>query len=105
MRAITGLIFILNFAAWIVFDIICWQLTGETFGWIVLFGTFTFIMAWALSGEAIIAPLDYIMQPDWGIFTLKFKWANSAGFLSMGILSLLCILFDWLNLRAFLGFS
>ena len=105
MRIITGLIFTLNFSAWITFDILCWQLTGVTLGLIVLLGLLTFLISWTLSREAIIAPLKYIMQPDWDIFFLKFKWANSAGFLSMGILSLLCLLFDWLNLRTFLGFS
>lgn len=105
MRVITGLIFILNFSAWIAFDILCWQLTGVTLGLIVLVGFFIFLISWFLSREAIIAPLDYIMQPDWDIFVLKFKWANSAGFLFMGILSLLSILFDWLDLRAFLGFN
>jgi len=104
MRVITGLIFILNFSAWIAFDILCWQLTGVTLGLIVLVG-FSFFNLLVLSREAIIAPLDYIMQPDWDIFVLKFKWANSAGFLFMGILSLLSILFDWLDLRAFLGFN
>lgn len=105
MRVITGLIFILNFSAWIAFDILCWQLTGVTLGLIVLVGFFIFLISWFLSREAIIAPLDYIMQPDWDIFVLKFKWTNSAGFLFMGILSLLSILFDWLDLRAFLGFN
>jgi len=83
MRIITGLIFILNFTAWITFDILCWQLTGVTLGLIVLLGLLTFLISWTLSHESIIAPLEYIMQPDLDIFFKiqmgKFGWISVNG--------------------------
>jgi len=71
MRIITGFLFLLNVAFWVGFDAICWFFTGGTFGWTVLIGLIIFLIAWGISIEATIAPLDYFMQSEWGIFTKK----------------------------------
>lgn len=102
MRIITGFIFLLNLVAWIALDVICWMFTGGTLGFVVLIGIITFLIAWGLSGEAVIAPFDYLAQPEWSIFSIKLKWANSAGGIVMLIFALICIMMNWLELRNFL---
>jgi hypothetical protein len=102
MRLITGFLFLLNLAIWIAFDVICWSLTGVTLGLVVLIGIVGFLIAWGLSGEAVIVPFDYLAQPEWNIFTIKLKWANSTGGVVMLIFALICIVMDWLELRSFL---
>lgn len=102
MRLITGFLFLLNLLIWIAFDVICWYLTGVTMGLIVLIGIIGFLIAWGLSGEAVIAPFDYLAQPEWDIFKIKLKWSNTVCFTVMGIFGLICIVMDWLDLRTFL---
>jgi hypothetical protein len=103
MRIITGFLFLLNVAFWVGFDAICWFFTGGTFGWTVLIGLIIFLIAWGISIEATIAPLDYFMQSEWGIFTKKIKWANSTSLIGMGIFTFICIIFDLLQMREFLN--
>lgn len=102
MRFITGFLFLLNLAAWITLDVICWQLTGVTLGLVILIGIIGFLIAWGLSGEAVIAPFDYLAQPEWDIFIIKLKWSNSVCCTVMVIFTLICIVMDWLDLRTFL---
>lgn len=102
MRIITGLIFLLNLTAWIVFDVVCWTYTGGTLGWIVLIGIITFLIAWGLSGEAVIAPFDYLAQPEWDIFVRKFKWSNNSCLIAMTFFAIVCIAMNWLQLRELL---
>ena len=102
MRIITGTLFILNLTSWIVFDIICWIYTGGTLGWVVLIGILTFLISWGISGEAVIAPLDYLAQPEWDIFVKKIKWSNNFCVISMAIFALICIAMNWLEFREFL---
>ena len=103
MRLITGFLFLLNLAAWIALDIICWSLTGLALGLVVLIGIMTFLTAWGLSGEAVIAPLDYLAQPEWDIFAKKIKWSNYSCLIVMTIFAFVCIALDWLQLREFLN--
>ena len=98
MRIITGFLFLLNLAAWIALDVICWMLTGGTLGSVVLIGIITFLIAWGLSGESVIAPLDYLAQPEWDIFVKKIKWSNNYCFISMLIFALVCFAMNWLQL-------
>ncbi len=105
MRIITGLLFIINLIAWIAFDVFCWIHTGGTLGWVVLIGIVAFLISWGLSGEAVVAPLDYFLQPEWDIFVIKIKWANSISLITMFIFVMLCIMLDWLGLREFLNLN
>lgn len=105
MRLITGFLFLLNLAAWITFDVICWSFTGVTLGLVVLIGIVGFLIAWGLSGEAVIAPFDYLAQPEWNIFMTKLKWANSACGIIMSIFMILCLFMNWLELREFLNIN
>lgn len=105
MRLITGFLFLLNVAAWITLDVICWSLTGVTLGLVVLIGIMTFLIAWGLSGEAVIAPFDYFAQPEWSIFTIKLKWANSACGIVMFIFTMLFIFMNWFGLREFFNIN
>lgn len=101
MRVITGILFFLNLAAWIFFDIVCWIMTGVTLGLIVLIGIISFLIAWGLSEEAVIAPFDYLAQPSWDVFVKKIKWSNYTCVIVMSIFALVFIVFDWFNLRDF----
>ncbi|MEI7504424.1 MAG: hypothetical protein WCJ61_14185 [Paludibacter sp.] len=103
MRLITGFLFILNLSAWILFDILCWYLTGVTLGLVVNVGIIAFLIAWGLSGEAVIAPLDYLALPEWDIFVKKIKLSNGIFITAITLSILLCIVMDWLHLREFLN--
>lgn len=103
MRIITGFLFILNLAIWVVMSVVCWNLTGSTLGVPVTFGVIAFLIAWAISGEATLAPMDYLMQPEWDVFVTKFKWANQIGVYCAVAILVICIIFGWLNVRDFLG--
>lgn len=103
MRIITGLLFLLNLTAWIAFEVICWTYTGGTLGWVVLIGIIAFLIAWGLSGEAVIAPFDYLAQPEWDVFVTKIKWSNNFCLIAMTIFALVCITMNWLQLREFLN--
>jgi len=95
----------LNILVWILFDVFCWYATGITLGLVVLIGIISFLVAWGLSGEAVIAPLDYLAQPSWDIFLKKIKWSNYTCIIVMSIFAFICILMDWLQLREFLNIS
>ena len=105
MQIIAGLIFIINLIAWITFDVFCWMHTGATFGWVGLIGIVTFLISWGLSGEAVVSPLDYFLQPEWDIFVIKLKWANSTSLIVMALFVMLSVLFNWLDLREFLNIN
>jgi len=105
MRIITGLLFLLNLIAWIALDVICWSFTGVTLGLVVLIGIMTFLIAYSLSGETVISPFDYLAQPEWSIFTIKLKWANSACGIVMSIFTILCLFMNWFELREFLNIN
>jgi hypothetical protein len=105
MRFITGLIFIVNILSWIVFDIFCWYATGITLGLIILIGIIAFLIAWGLSGEVVIAPLDYLSQTSWEIFIKKIKWSNLTCVIVMSIFTFVCIIMDWFQLREFLNIN
>lgn len=105
MRIITGFIFILNAIAWIVFDIVCWWLTGTTLGIPGLLGIIAFFIAWGISSEASLSVADYILQSEWDIFVSKLKWSNTTTIITMVIFVLICIAFDWLSLRKFLDIN
>lgn len=102
MRVITGFIFLLNIAAWIGANVLCWNLTGSSLGVTTIVGILVFLIAWAFSGEMVLAPIDFLMQPDWGVFVIKLKWSNMAGLFAMGVFLIICLIFDWFDIRAFL---
>ncbi len=101
MRIITGILFLINIALWIGANIVCWSHTGATLGVATLIGIIVFMTAWAISGEATLAPMDYLMQPEWDIFVVKLKWANQAGIYSTLVFTLLCLIFNWFDFRDF----
>lgn len=105
MRIITGLLFIVNLIAWIALDVFCWIHTGGTLGWVVLIGIVAFMISWGLSGEVVVAPFDYFIQPEWDVFVVKIKWANSASLIVMALFVMLSVMFDWLDLREFLDIN
>lgn len=105
MGCIISLLFLLNYALWIVFDIICWYLTGITFGLIGLFGVIVFPITWALSGEATLSLRDFFRNTDFELFVIKLKWANSATLVSMFLFTLLFLVFDWCDVRKFLDIT
>lgn len=105
MGCITSLLFLLNTAGWVFFNVVCWKYTGVSLGWISLVGIITFFIAWGLSGEATLAPRDYFWLTDWEIYVTKLKWANGVCMFIMGLMALLFIIFDWCGLREFAGIS
>ena len=105
MGFITSFLFLLNYAVWIAFDIVCWYLTGSTFGWIALCGVIVFPIAWALSGEATLSPRDFFWNTDFELFSIKIKWANSTTLVSMFLFTLLFLTFDWSGVREFLDIT
>lgn len=105
MRFITGFLFLLNIFAWIGLDILCWYATGITLGLIILIGIIAFLIAWGLSGEAVVAPLDYLSQTSWDNFVKKMKWSNMICVIVMSIFTLFFIIMDWFDLREFLDIN
>lgn len=105
MGFITSFLFLLNASVWIFFDIICWYLTGHTFGWIGLAGAISFFIAWGLSGEATLSVIDYFWQTEWELFVTKIKWSNSVSLIVMFFVALIFIIFDLCDLREFLGWD
>lgn len=93
MRIITGVLFMLNIAAWIGINVLCWINTGSVLGVATIIGIVVFFVAWAISEEATLAPMDYLMQPEWDIFVIKLNWANQAGIYSALIFMLLSLIF------------
>ncbi len=102
MKFITKLLFILNIAIWIVSGAACWVLTGSTLGSVILIGFVAFLIAWAISDEAIIVSCDDLMNPELYIFTRRFFWATSASLICMGIFIFVCVAMDIFNMREFL---
>lgn len=105
MRIITGLIFLINVGAWIALDVLCWSLTGGSLGWVGLIGIVIFLVAWGISGGFAVSVLDYVAQPEFDVFIQQLKWSNIAALFSMGLFLLLCLIFNWLNMREFLEIS
>jgi len=103
MKFITKLLFILNIAIWIGSGAICWVLTGSTLGSVILIGFVVFLIAWAISDEAIIVSCDDFANPEWCIFRKRFLWATSASLVSMGIFIFACVAMDMFNMREFLN--
>ena len=103
MKFITKLLFILNIAIWIGAGAVCWVLTGSTLGSVILIGFVAFLIAWAISDEAIIVSCDDFMNPEWHIFTRRILWATSASLISMGIFIFICVAMDKFNMREFLN--
>lgn len=103
MRIYTKILFLLNIAIWIGSGAICWALTGSTLGWVVLIGFIIFLIAWIISSEAIITPMDDIEHPAWNVFIKKIKWAYNASLIGMGFFILLCVALDLLQMREFLN--
>ena len=103
MKFITKLLFILNIAIWIGAGAVCWVLTGSTLGSVILIGFVAFLIAWAISDEAIIVSCDNFTNPEWHIFTRRILWATSASLISMGIFIFICVAMDKFNMREFLN--
>lgn len=74
-------------------------------GVVLLIGIVVFLIAWGISGTASLSISDYIMQSEWGIFASKIKWANMTAFIAMSIFIVICLAFDWLDLRFFLNIT
>ncbi|MBA7581012.1 hypothetical protein ES708_22911 [subsurface metagenome] len=79
MRILTGFVFILNIALWILGIIIGYANEGGVVGFPVIICYIAFLVAWHLSGGIAIAPVDYFFQPEWDVFKTKLKWSNSTG--------------------------
>lgn len=103
MKFITKFLFILNIAIWIGGGAACWVLTGSTLGSVILIGFVVFLIAWAISDEAIIVSCDDFMNPEWCIFTRRIFWATSASLICMGIFIFVCVAMDIFNMREFLN--
>jgi hypothetical protein len=105
MRFITSFLFLLNAGAWVIFSIICWNLTGAILGWISIAGFIAFLIAWGLSGEAQLSIRDYFRLTEWELFVTKLKWSNGVCTFIMGFLTILFVIFDWGGMRDFLEIS
>jgi len=105
MQFIINFLTVLNFLAWIVFDVICWVLTGKTLGWIGIIGFIAFCIAWCISGEATLATRDYFRKTIWQRFTTKLKWANTATVVVMFLLLWLFYLLDWCGMKEFIDIT
>lgn len=103
MKTITKLLFLLNILIWIGSGAVCWVLTGSTLGSVMFIGFIVFLIAWAISNEAIIVSCDDLMNPEWYIFIRRFLWANRASLICMGIFIFVCVAMDIFNMREFLN--
>jgi len=93
---------VLNFLAWILFDIFCWIITGVTLGLIGIVGFIAFCIAWSISGEATLAIRDYYRKTVWQRFLTKAKWANIAAIIVMVILICFFYMLDWCGMKEFI---
>ncbi len=90
MRILTGLVFFINIALWILSILIGFLNGGAVLGFPVIIGLIAFLIAWYLSGGIVVAPADYFFQPEWNVFKTKLKWSNSSGVI-VGIIAFFII--------------
>jgi len=79
MRILTGFVFIVNIALWILCIFLGFAAEGNVIGFPAIIGLIAFFTAWYLSGGIVVAPTDYFFQPEWDVFKTKLKWSNSSG--------------------------
>ena len=105
MGFITAFLFLINIGAWIFFNVVCWSLTGPTCGWLALAGITSFLIAWAISGEATLSLRDYFTQTDWELFVTKIKWSNLVSLIVMFFVAAIFLWLDWCELREFVNWD
>lgn len=90
MRILTGTVFILNIILWLLSILLGFLFEGIILGVPGTVGFVAFLIAWHLSGGVVTAPADYFFQPEWSVFKVKLKWANSMG-ISIGVVVFLIL--------------
>lgn len=83
MRVLTGVVFFLNIALWVVSMLIGLVVEPFLIGLPFVIAIISFFIAWNLSGGIVTSPADYFFQPEWTVFKIKMKWSNGVAVITL----------------------